>query len=147
MLKYYYIKGNHTMKEILDFGLSAVHYLQSFKTPFLSTLALLFHHGGHAPFYGLALGVLVWIINRQLGLRIGIAFLCSVIINLALKLVLDEPRPFHLDPSVGMIHESGGGLPSGHAQGALMFWGLIGWRRGLDLLGNTRPIRTLLCHA
>jgi hypothetical protein len=55
--------------------------------------------------------------------------LISVWLNIVLKFVLDQPRPFFLnyDPSVDItnIQEPMGGLPSGHAQNSLVMWIII----------------------
>jgi hypothetical protein len=48
----------------------------------------------------------------------------SVWVNLALKILCGQPRPFWpaYDPSVGIITESANGFPSGHAQISLTLW-------------------------
>jgi hypothetical protein len=45
----------------------------------------------------------------------------SVWLNAFLKFLLGQPRPFHLDSSLGLIYEIGNGLPSGHAQSIVVF--------------------------
>ncbi len=42
------------------------------------------------------------------------------------KVLFAQPRPFNLDPSVGLASEASFGLPSGHAQGTFVLAGYIG---------------------
>jgi hypothetical protein len=70
---------------------------------------------------------LYWCIDEKKGLRLGLAVLISAWINMSLKFLLDQPRPFFegYDPSLGMIGERMGGLPSGHAQNTLVLLFII----------------------
>ncbi len=73
-----------------------------------------------------------WCIDEKKGLRIDVAVLLSAWINIALKFLFDQPRPFDLDPSLGMISERMGGLPSGHAQNTLvLFMIAASWIKGI----------------
>ncbi len=68
-------------------------------------------------------------IDAKVGRRLGIFLLISFYLNQQLKILMDTPRPFVLDPTIarsqGAINSAGGGaFPSGHAQGATTFWGL-----------------------
>jgi hypothetical protein len=55
-----------------------------------------------------------------------ISFL-SGYLNHALKQLLAQPRPYDLAPGINLVPEYGYGLPSGHAQGAVVTWGLLAW--------------------
>ena len=61
--------------------------------------------------------------DKRRGLRLGVLIFLSTAVNLRLKLLFAQPRPYDLDPSVGMARESSFGLPSNHAQTSLVFWG------------------------
>lgn len=68
-------------------------------------------------------------IDAKVGRRIGIFLLISFYLNQQLKILMNTPRPFILDPTIARsqaaIDSAGGGaFPSGHAQGATTFWGL-----------------------
>jgi hypothetical protein len=65
-----------------------------------------------------------WCVDEKKGFRLGLAILFSSWANISLKHLLDQPRPFFdgYDPSVGMIIERMGGLPSMHAQNSLVLW-------------------------
>ncbi|MCX8012778.1 MAG: phosphatase PAP2 family protein [Rectinema sp.] len=66
--------------------------------------------------------ILFWCINRKKGAELGLLVLGSTFINLWLKALFAAPRPFHLDPSLGMAFEATPGMPSGHSQLSLIFW-------------------------
>jgi len=70
-----------------------------------------------------ALPLLYWCIDRKKGARIGILVLFSAFANLWIKLLFMQPRPYDFDPAVGLIRENTYGLPSGHGQMSITFWG------------------------
>jgi membrane-associated phospholipid phosphatase len=70
-----------------------------------------------------ALPLVYWCVDRRKGTRIGIVVLLSAFLNLWCKLLFGQPRPYDLDPSVGRARETTFGLPSGHAQMSITFWG------------------------
>ncbi len=59
------------------------------------------------------------------GLRFFYLIMISGLVNYAMKQVFHEPRPFHLDPSIGLIYVSGYGFPSGAAQTAILLSGVL----------------------
>jgi len=104
------------MDHLLSWGLIAVRDAQSLSNPALTAamkgLSLL----GTEYFYLALLPLLYWCVDKRRGIRIGVLVFLSCAVNLRLKLVFAQPRPYDLDPSLGMVAESGFGLPSGHAQ-------------------------------
>ncbi|MGD8993369.1 MAG: phosphatase PAP2 family protein, partial [Desulfobacterales bacterium] len=47
-------------------------------------------------------------------------------VNSVTKVFASQPRPLEYDSSIkALVHAGGGGLPSGHTQGAVVFWGFI----------------------
>jgi hypothetical protein len=52
-------------------------------------------------------------------------WLISGLVNADLKALLDQPRPFEIDPSLQLIFTRGRGMPSGHAQSAVVVWGTL----------------------
>jgi hypothetical protein len=68
--------------------------------------------------------LLYWCYDEKKALRLGTAVLISAWLNITLKLLLNQPRPFFTawDPAAGMMAEPLGGLPSGHAQNSLVLW-------------------------
>lgn len=88
-------------------------------------------HLGDQEFYLLAFPLLYWCVSPRLGLRMGVLLLVSGGLNGALKLAAATPRPYWLDGAVvpGAL-EASFGVPSGHAQNGVAFWGLLAHRAG-----------------
>jgi hypothetical protein len=82
---------------------------------------------GAVPSYLVLLSLIFWCIDEKKGVRLGVATMVSLWLNIILKFLLNQPRPFWegYDPSVGLIAESLNGFPSGHAQTSLVVWIVI----------------------
>jgi membrane-associated phospholipid phosphatase len=63
-----------------------------------------------------------WCVDERKGIRLGLTIIIGVWVNILLKTLLEQPRPFHLDPAVGIVEELSYGLPSGHAQLSLTLY-------------------------
>jgi membrane-associated phospholipid phosphatase len=113
------------MEELLDWGLEVIRAVQTIKGPFLTGVMQILTQAGSEYFYLLFLPVIFWCVDARFGIRFGLVFLFSAFTNSWLKVVFAVPRPFIVDPSVGLAHESSFALPSGHAQGSATFWGLL----------------------
>lgn len=61
----------------------------------------------------------LWILNKQLSARLIILLAIGYVVNATLKDSFEDPRP---DPIYQLIPAGEGGFPSGHAQGAVLFW-------------------------
>lgn len=113
------------MDNSLDWGIQVVLWLQQF-SPALDLPFKLFTFLGEELFFLLLLPGLYWSLDRRIGARVTLLFLLSTYLNFAAKTVLDQPRPFQYDPRVRQLGEApGGGLPSGHAQNAVVVWGYL----------------------
>jgi membrane-associated phospholipid phosphatase len=113
------------MEHILDQGICIIMWLQqaspALDIPFKALTFL-----GEEAFFLLVLPFLYWCIDRSLGARITLLFLFSAWLNASAKIVAAQPRPFEYDPRIQKLAEAGGGgLPSGHTQGAVVFWGYL----------------------
>jgi membrane-associated phospholipid phosphatase len=125
----------------LLWGTPVVVWLQSLGS-FLVTPAKLLSFLGTEEFFLLAMPAMVWCIDASLGLRVGIILLTSTGVNSILKVLVGWPRPFWVSDSVKpYAFESSYGLPSGHAQNAMVMWGRMaaglrrsGWTIGLGIL-------------
>ena len=118
------------MEPALQWGLDFIRTVQSYANPTLTAVMRIITALGGAPAY-MVLPVIIYLcIDEKKGLRLYIAVLISLWVNITLKFLLDQPRPFFApyDPSVGLIGERMGGLPSGHAQNTLvMFFIIASW--------------------
>jgi membrane-associated phospholipid phosphatase len=115
------------MESLLQWGLDCIRSIQSHANPSLTMTMKVFTHLGSTVAYIIILPFVFWCVDEKKGLRLGTVVLVSVWLNLFLKFLLDQPRPFfaNYDPSLGMMSETLGGLPSGHAQNSLVLWTII----------------------
>jgi membrane-associated phospholipid phosphatase len=123
-----------------QWGLEFTRTLQIIENPALTALIKIITALGSALFYVPVILWVYWCINEKTGRRLVLLLLLSAWVNSALKVLLKQPRPYFLDPSVGISTASGYGFPSGHAQQALVFWaaalsGPVGKRRAWLIAG------------
>jgi membrane-associated phospholipid phosphatase len=111
---------------ILAQSLELTFWLQSLGD-WLKPVMEFFSFFGDVPFYLLVMPVLVWLIDYQLGFRVGVMVLLTTGFNELLKLGLRTPRPFWLNPEAARASSmpSGFGLPSGHSQNSFSVFGLL----------------------
>jgi len=86
---------------------------------------LFFTFLGTEEFYMLILPLVFWCINRTIGIEMVTLLLASTGLNELAKGLLKLPRPFWLNPKLALSTETSFGLPSGHAQNALVLWGYL----------------------
>ncbi len=106
------------------FGHDLIAWLQRARTPFLDGVAHGFSFLGDEPFYLLLIPVLYWAVDRVVALRLTVILLVSTWINGTVKALVDLPRPSPVEVQV-LAHEPTGGVPSGHAQNAVVIWGYL----------------------
>jgi len=116
------------LANVLDWGIEVVLWFQQFSPgldlPFKSLTFL-----GNLEFFLIFMPLIYWCCDRAAGARLLILFLISAYLNTIAKVLLDQPRPFQYDPRVKpLVPASGGGLPSGHTQGAVVVWGYLAAR-------------------
>jgi len=110
---------------IEDWGIGVILWLQQF-SPALDLPFRAFTGLGTEVFFVLFLPLLYWCLDRRIGARLAVIFLLSSIVNAAAKEWAAQPRPFEYDPRVRQLSEAtGGGLPSGHTQSAVVVWGYL----------------------
>ncbi len=108
-----------------DWGIPFITWLQSWSEWLVGPMQLLSFLGGE-DFYLIFMPVLIWCFNAGLGIRIGLILLTSAGINSAFKLAFGLPRPYWASKDIiAYSSESSFGLPSGHAQNALVIWGRL----------------------
>ena len=99
--------------------------LQSFRGPALDLAMKGLSFLGNEAFFVLLFPFLYWCLDSRLGLRLAVVYFLSGFLNFELKQSLAQPRPAVLSPGINLVEQSGYGLPSGHAQGAVVLWGLL----------------------
>lgn len=112
------------MNDILKDGIEFILWIQQFQTPEAYRLWEIFtNFGGN--YYLYMIPALLWCVDYRTGLRMLAVFCAALILNTALKEAFSAPRPFQLDDRIVSPGERGYGLPSGHAQLAVVFWGFV----------------------
>ena len=138
------------MEAILQWGLDWIRQIQTLAAiPGLTLCMRAITSIGSAAAYMVLTPFVYWCVDEKKGLRLSVVLLISTWLNFALKIILNQPRPFFeaYDPSVGMATVSMGGLPSGHAQNSLVMWMIIAsWKPISRLSGSAHfCIAALLC--
>jgi membrane-associated phospholipid phosphatase len=111
------------MDGVLAWGVELIRFVQQIGNPVITGLMKAISLLGTQWFFVVALPFIYWCVDKKRGLRLGVLVFLSAFTNLWLKDLWMQPRPYNLDPSVGMVHEPSYGLPSGHSQGSAVFWG------------------------
>ncbi|WP_035987657.1 phosphatase PAP2 family protein [Leptolyngbya sp. KIOST-1] len=90
---------------------------------------------GSEVFFLMFVSLLYWCVNARLGIQVALLLLLSTSINSALKLAFATPRPYWFkSPAEVRAIEVSFGLPSAHAQNAVVVWGLISQQRRHPLI-------------
>lgn len=113
------------MEAIWQWGIDFIHTVQSIHGPTLDAIFKAITFMGEEGFYLLLLPVILWCVDFGAGTRLAIILFFSVYANEVLKDLFTHPRPYELDPTVKLHVIGGYGLPSGHAQSAVVVWGAI----------------------
>jgi len=109
---------------LLEWGLEFIRAIATVRTPALDAIMEGFTRLGNQETYLLLVPLLLWCVELSLAIRLALAFVASSYLNTVLKDLLMEPRPCDLAP-VCILEAEGYGLPSGHAQSAVLVWGLV----------------------
>lgn len=119
------------MPGILEWGLEIVRSIQTIANPALTAIMQGITFLGAEYAYLAMIPLIYWCVDEKKGFRLGIAVLFSAWVNLSLKDAWKQPRPYDIDPLVGLAHDKTPfGLPSGHSQNSAVFWGIVGpWFR------------------
>ena len=105
-----------------QWGIAVIKVIQRIENPVVTALVKFITALGTEALYVPLILFIFWWIDEKRGLRFGLLIIVSAWINSFMKDLLKQPRPFNLDPSLGMAFESSYGAPSGHAQMSLCFW-------------------------
>jgi len=111
------------MENLLDFGIQIIVYLQGLGEWLVPVMGF-FTFLGVEDFYLIVLPAIYWCFNRSFGLRLALIVMLSGSFNDSAKIAFHTPRPFWYSRNVlAHAHEYQFGVPSGHAQNAVAFWG------------------------
>ncbi len=113
------------MEPIWEWGLEVIRTIQQVHGPALDAFFKAITFMGEAEFFLLLLPAVFWSVDLAVGVRMIFAFLLSTYVNSGLKYLFAHPRPPDLDPAVRLASAEGYGLPSGHAQSAVIVWGYL----------------------
>ena len=114
------------MEQVMQWGLEVITTIQKVGNPFLDTVFKGITSLGNEEFFLIVIPLVFWCVDTKKGIRLAMVVLLANFVNQFFKEWWQQPRPFDLRPDVGLIEVEGFGLPSGHAQGAVVFWGVLG---------------------
>ena len=105
-----------------------IYALQEAASPALDRFMMLVTNLGSEQVYVALLVLAYVVVDARFGRTLAIIFMSSMYLNAVLKVAFTTQRPFEIDPTVARSPAAvdtapGHGFPSGHAQGAMTFWG------------------------
>jgi membrane-associated phospholipid phosphatase len=109
------------LRLIYYWGIDVIKAIQVIENPGLTAVVKACTAMGTEFFYFPLILFIFWIVDERRAFGFSILMIISAWINGFMKELLKQPRPFNLEPSLGLIHESSYGAPSGHAQMSLIF--------------------------
>jgi len=112
------------MDSLYEFSLELIRWLQE-TYPQLKDFLLLISSLGSLEFYLATLPLIYWTIDKRLGKLLGLVLFISVGVNTTFKQAFRGPRPYWLDPSLGILETDGYGIPSGHMQNSTALFLLV----------------------
>jgi len=108
-----------------SWGLTVVATLQQF-SPGLDGVMRFLSFVGEEGFFAIMVPFVYWCVDAALGARLLAALVFSDFLNGLGKLAFHAPRPYWMSPRVKALSlEPSYGIPSGHAQTGVLFWGLV----------------------
>lgn len=113
------------MDILWQWGIEFIRTVQHAHGPVLDAVMRAITEAGSTEAYLFLVPMVFWCIDFDLGARLTVLFLFASYFNTSLKDLFHQPRPFDLAPSVRLWSADGYGMPSGHAQLAVVVWGTI----------------------
>ena len=115
------------MQPLWDWGILIILWLQRF-SPGLDGLFKGLSGLGIEDFFMLLLPLVLWCIDRAVGVRLSFLFLFSTYVGAYAKVVFNQPRPFEIDSRVKALEQpTDRGFPSLHTQNAVVVWGYLAY--------------------
>lgn len=113
------------MQSLHLFEIELIRCLQQIRSPLLDKFFVFLNFFDTFYFYLMIIPIIWMAVNWRWGLKIMFLLLISYLVNELAKGLFAQPRPFNLDPAVGIITVKGYGFPSGAVQSATIYSGLI----------------------
>lgn len=107
------------------YELGLMQMLQAIKTPFATSLMHVLRFFDTMPFYLLLVGIVWYAYQPKWGARLLILLVLNIAINSALKIYFSQPRPYMLQPELGLAQARFFGFPSGAGQLLSSLFGLL----------------------
>jgi hypothetical protein len=107
-----------------EFSIETTRWLQE-NYPQLEKLFFYITEAGRFEFYLVIITLTYWCIHKRLGRALGYLLSVSYVLNAMVKHLTRNGRPFWDDLSLALVDEHSYGVPSGHAQAATVFYGLL----------------------
>lgn len=110
-----------------QFNITIIKFLQQFSNPFLDKLAQAITMTAEEYFIIIFIGIVYLCIDKELGYMMSVTLLFSSTINYFVKCIFKVKRPIGT-PGVRSLRlqtADGYSFPSGHTQGAAVFWGSL----------------------
>jgi membrane-associated phospholipid phosphatase len=105
--------------------LEIIRYIHQIRTPILDQFFTFLDYFDRIEFFFVLIPI-VWLwFGWKWGLRLFYILLLSFFTNQFLKEFFALPRPFHVDPSLGVIQVKGFGFPSGTGQNVILLSGIL----------------------
>jgi hypothetical protein len=115
------------MQPLFEIGLETSRWLQT-TYPQLEGFFHFISSLGLEESYLVMLPLVYWCLDKRLGKHLAYVLLLSNGVNAFSKHIMRGPRPYWLDPSVGLAEAHDYGIPSGHTQLAVtLYFMLAGW--------------------
>ncbi|MCX6006714.1 MAG: phosphatase PAP2 family protein [Chloroflexi bacterium] len=116
------------MEAIWQWGINLIIAIQQVHGPVLDNIFRAITFAGEEQFYLVLLPLILWCFDYGFGAVLAILFMISNGVNVTLKDLFQQPRPFDLNPGLKLSEATGYGLPSGHAQMSITVWGALAGR-------------------
>jgi membrane-associated phospholipid phosphatase len=105
--------------------LSWIRFLQLTRTPSLDNVMTFLNLLDTFPFYIFFVSCIWWLYRQKCGFHLLCLLVLSIVVNSDLKAIFSQPRPFWLDPQLGLVTVPDFGFPSGGAQTMTALFGYL----------------------
>ena len=111
-------------------GYAVFHWIATWANPFGDVFFRVVTDLGYPTFYYVAVAPLFWVVDRRRAAALFLLVLAGAYVNTYAKLLVNTPRP---DPTLARVldmrpyQSHSNSFPSGHAQGAVVFWSYLAW--------------------